>query len=365
LDYELYGRFLNAKTVEEDVNKLKYPQSGELFVFPPSEEYPFPKGLTSWGVKRNHLSTLYGLWDGLMSRFPDHVTRETLGKDASGAYDIRAYTITSNNNKSVNSGNKQLKILYMSCIHGDEVNCAEEDYLYFKDLLENHETGNNRVLWDNVLFKIIPICNPWGYENLSRVNSNGVNLNRNFSGNWKYVAQSTSNNYSGESAMSEVETQILSSFIKNNSDAFFCFNRHGTEKFTDSGIIGYLASWWGVDAHVYRGMANRVNTAVKSAFDWVTTDNPVNKTRSIFDIQVTSTYAQRFTGTLDSHWTLVYGKHGALIELGFQGNSVGADYPNASGSDVMAICVKILSDTLVYPVVFNNAILRSDSRYEI
>ena len=109
-------------------------------------------------------------------------------------------------------------------------------------------------------------------------------------------------------------------------------------------------------------MANKVNTAVKSAFPWVTNDQPVNKTRSIFDIQNASTHASRFTGTLDTHWSYVYGLHGALIELGFQGNAVGDNYPNATPSDFMSICIKILNDTITYPVLFNNTILRSDDR---
>lgn len=358
LNPDVYGR------VESQLDMYKFPHERELFILPPTEEYPFPDGLKSGPFGTGYLDSMYSKWDELVSTYPNYVHLETLGKDASNTYDIKSYTISSNSDIATNDNGLHLKMLYISCIHGVEQNCAYEDYWFFDNLLKNHDVGINRMLWDNVTFKIIPIANPWAFENRSRVNANGVNLNRNFTGNWKYISQSEDSlNYSGEEPMSEVETQILSQFLAANSDAFFCFNRHGTEPFTDTGYVGYLRSWWDIDVSVYRAMANKLNTDIKNRYAWVLGDVPENANRTVFNIEKTNSL-KYWHGTLDNHWALEYGLHGALVEVGTNG-ILGSAYPNGTAEDLMAICIKVLAETISYPVLFNNAILRSNYRYNL
>jgi len=87
--------------------------------------------------------------------------------------------------------------------------------------------------------KIIPIVNPWGYNQNPKVyaNSRGVNINRNFDidGRWNafpvYSANPDDSNYNewnvkGEYPFSEAETQNIRQWIYNNVGAEFWIDCH-------------------------------------------------------------------------------------------------------------------------------------------
>ncbi len=68
-------------------------------------------------------------------------------------------------------------------------------------------------------FVLVPVQNPWGFDNFTRQNANGVDLNRNFETFWKElpmpqdVAIPWDYNYKGPRAASEPETQIIQGLI--------------------------------------------------------------------------------------------------------------------------------------------------------
>jgi len=96
------------------------------------------------------------------------------------------------------------EIQWIGAHHGDETISSEVCYYMIEYLLENYGTDdqvtwlvNEREIW------ILPMFNPDGFENGSRYNGNGTDLNRN------YLCPCGCN--SG-SSMSEPETQALQSF---------------------------------------------------------------------------------------------------------------------------------------------------------
>ncbi len=96
------------------------------------------------------------------------------------------------------------EIQWIGCHHGDETISVEVCYYMAKYLLENYGT-DPQVTWlvDEREIWIIPMFNPDGYENGSRYNGNGVDLNRN------YLSPDGSN---ASTAFSEPETQALRAF---------------------------------------------------------------------------------------------------------------------------------------------------------
>lgn len=89
-------------------------------------------------------------------------------------------------------------VLFIGVFHGDE---PDGEYLIKRYLQEYSETSNH------LLF--IPCLNPDGKAIESRVNSNGVDLNRNFpTQNWE-MSKTKDSYYGGEKPASEVETQFL------------------------------------------------------------------------------------------------------------------------------------------------------------
>ena len=92
------------------------------------------------------------------------------------------------------------KVLVIGCMHGDE---PQGEYLISEYLKNNADT---KLL-------LIPCLNPDGVKAQTRVNSNGVDLNRNFpTKNWELTERN--NFYGGNEPASEIETQFLISVIE-------------------------------------------------------------------------------------------------------------------------------------------------------
>lgn len=91
-------------------------------------------------------------------------------------------------------------VLVIGCMHGDEPQGA---YLIQEYLKSNTET--------KLLF--IPCLNPDGVKSNTRVNANGVDLNRNFpTKNWELTEKN--NFYGGQEPASEIETKFLINVIE-------------------------------------------------------------------------------------------------------------------------------------------------------
>ncbi len=91
------------------------------------------------------------------------------------------------------------KVLVIGCMHGDE---PQGEYL-INEYLKDHS---------NTKISFIPCLNPDGVKAQTRVNSNGVDLNRNFpTKNWELTEKN--NFYGGNEPASEIETRFLISVI--------------------------------------------------------------------------------------------------------------------------------------------------------
>lgn len=92
------------------------------------------------------------------------------------------------------------KVLVIGCMHGDE---PQGEYLINEYLEDNSDTK----------ISFIPCLNPDGVKAQTRVNSNGVDINRNFpTKNWELTEKN--NFYGGNEPASEIETQFLISVIE-------------------------------------------------------------------------------------------------------------------------------------------------------
>ncbi len=106
------------------------------------------------------------------------------------------------------------RILFLSGIHGDEYSSISITYLWMLSMLKHPESTQQHWLF-------LPLANPdglFGRKPATRMNANGVDLNRNFpSPDWEQLAQAywkhyyhqNKRRYPGESPASEPETQWM------------------------------------------------------------------------------------------------------------------------------------------------------------
>ena len=179
------------------------------------------------GVNLNTItvSNIYQLWDNLIAEYPYYLSSVNLGLDESGEYQLRKIVVKrrkGNDDPSYPddypwlSAKPKRNVIITANIHGpgsggDTKMQAYIVYYFIKWLLDNKDS-NNDAQWFllNYSFVIVPIANPWGFDNNSRYNSRDVDLNRNFDADW------VSGQNKGTSAASEKETQYIQNVISNN-----------------------------------------------------------------------------------------------------------------------------------------------------
>lgn len=100
------------------------------------------------------------------------------------------------------------KVLMTAGVHGDEPTAVLGLYNLIKSMME-HTDSVAAILRDSLSVSIMPLINPWGYDNYKRNNAHGVNINRNFSWKWSDWADSDK----GTAPYSEYETQAVMDWI--------------------------------------------------------------------------------------------------------------------------------------------------------
>lgn len=201
------------------------------------------------------------------------VTKKNLGKDQSGLYDVWCYDFI--------PYNAAKKILLSSGMHTYELPASFGLARWVKEYMES-DAEVFEYLRQNVQLSIIPIVNPWGFNQNPKKygNVNGVNPNRNFddwSNVWddfpEYSPDPTAPNYNewnvkGDSPFSEAETQIICRWLKNNTEADFYIDCHtglnnSAQQFGD---IWYIYVSGNVNGSKLSNAATALTTHIQSTY---------------------------------------------------------------------------------------------------
>lgn len=106
----------------------------------------------------------------------------------------------------------QLDTLFIGVFHGDETISGELMHR-FMDTLKSGQFAGDPINFNQQPILIVPVLNPDGLAAKTRVNANGVDLNRNYpTPEWQENSQGTKY-YSGKSAGSEPETRLVMDLI--------------------------------------------------------------------------------------------------------------------------------------------------------
>jgi len=182
--------FVNALRVAGPSAVVEPPEP-EPFPYPFPSHYPLVEEIYSW-------------FEGLEAEYPELIRSAVIGQSVNGI-DILAYQIAADGDSPLAN---RPALLVDGGMHGDEIEGVQL-LLYTTWRLLRGYGEDPAVSWllHNRVFYFVPVLNPDGYGRGGRLNSNGVDLNRNWDANWQ-----PGGTRHGESANSEPETLALSAY---------------------------------------------------------------------------------------------------------------------------------------------------------
>lgn len=188
---------------------------------------------------------LYVLYDKLIEQYPYQIEKLDLGVCSDNAHHLYEYDIIPQTYAWVDEKVKisSPTVLIISGQHGYEKASAFGLYYFTRDLLENCEK-NDALGWikANATIKIIPVCNPYGFDRSEYLNANGVNLNRNYdTEGFSAEVELGSDQYGGKEPFDQPETLMVKGFIQNNKDAvlFIDFHTYGFDAVESAWYINW------------------------------------------------------------------------------------------------------------------------------
>ncbi|UXR29346.1 M14 family metallopeptidase [Staphylococcus simulans] len=209
----------------------------------------------------------YTYYDKFVTDFPDYVSKKLEGTDSSGK-EIYSYRFKpeqadyTQNSNAIERPYRKPKLFLVSSTHGNERVIIWALYNFMKQICNNwkNDEALEFMRW-NVEFIVIPIINPTGYTNATRINGNGVDLNRNFPSDWANgTSDSTQTTYRGPSALSEKEAVICDNILKNEKPDFVVdYHNFHTPPKTNyfNWIIGYNDKVNEIASHTLSSMARK------------------------------------------------------------------------------------------------------------
>ncbi|HDR7979687.1 TPA: DUF2817 domain-containing protein [Bacillus cereus] len=233
LSYEPY--YVNIKGVK--VSNISEQTPLKIERYKPSEipygwyESPVVDGYEAIDHYSDNISIndIYDVYDGLVAKHPEYITKTVLGNDSAGTHPIHKYEFKPVEVSSSRFSKKLPKLVITSGVHGEEKSSVVGLRNFINDMVNNWvDNPLLEFIRYNVHLVIVPIVNPYGFTKKTRKNGNGVDINRNCSYRWETSDSSDPTNarYKGPSPFSESESQYLRDIIKDNPDAIAYYDYH-------------------------------------------------------------------------------------------------------------------------------------------
>ena len=127
-------------------------------------------------------------------------------------------------------------VLIDACIHGFEKNSFFAWYAFLKDMLTRSDSVQLDAVARNVEIHFGPVSNPYGFDNNSYYNANGVNLNRNFdTTDWESITSGTDQSGYADNPQpfDQPESVAISNWISSYPKAMMMFTSHTNGRVTN------------------------------------------------------------------------------------------------------------------------------------
>ena len=167
------------------------------------------------------------LFTNLSNTSNGYVKKKNLGNSVNGKplYEITLNAHRTDSRESI--PHSKPKIVIIGSLHGNEKTPAFSIYNLVNLLTHHwHENKMLEFLRFNVDLKIIPLTNPDGFDSETRMNANGIDLNRDFPADWVNITSGSSTN--GDAPLSQPESQIIYNWLSNHQDAVLGIDYHNS-----------------------------------------------------------------------------------------------------------------------------------------
>lgn len=244
--------------------------------------YFIPENLTDEYTKNNLTSEdLLEIYDEMLgTKSDDYTVKKTLlGKDQSNTYEIFKYIFEPKHYSR--------SILISAGMHGNEIVPIFTILSLMQKIVNSpDENGLYKYLRENVRIILVPIYNPWGFNQNPRVypNSRLVNPNRNFGikeewENFDVPAYGDSSNIyqgKGTAPFSEKETQIMRDVLVEYKDEIdFWFDCHSSEGWN----YDYYVQCNMDDKYMYKAISN----AIENIESYLTNELKIKNIKGLFN----------------------------------------------------------------------------------
>lgn len=293
-DYEEVFKFSNELTF---LNKVKDDQSNN-FVFDisvPSDIFRFTETLPDYtGLQTVTHQSINSLFDTLVDN--DYVTKETLLQDAY-SNDVFLYRFTPKKSE-IDKGEKRLKIFINCGLHGFEKVSSPAVFEMLKDMITKSDSVPfYDFLRNNVDFLIIPVANPSGWDDFTRTNRNGVDLNRQFPWNWKRITDTTSSTYSGTAPLTENEAINVHNILVDEKPDFAIdfHNFHLGSNIRASGgeyFAYFFSNGDSINQNIAQQLYSKMSREFRKDYPYVVQDDFIGKAVSSVPAGMFQDYAQ-------------------------------------------------------------------------
>lgn len=272
------------------------------------------------------INDVYDFFNKLVSEFPFYVNRVDRGVDALGNH-IYEYAFTPPPKRVQGvaiSYSLPTKITIMAGIHGSERAAIINLMIFCYNLCHNpNGLENYSKIRSSMQLIVVPAINPSGVNSRNRVNSNGVDLNRNFPTEW-----SNADGSKGDSPLSELESRIALDIFNAHPDSLCNLSLHG------HGLEKQLF-WMGSHKEWTLRLSNKVLNEVLAFYhDQMPFDT---------DKSLTLNYLSNNTaGTLDRHLQIGLNKSSILLEFSGVNELLGNNI----------VCSRVLGEVMLKKTIF-------------
>ena len=248
----------------------------------------------------------YALYDDLVTRFPEYVSRTFLGNEDTGL-PLYRYDFKPNIPGDDTVETKFPKVIIVSGEHYERV-ASWTLFASMREMCENWQNDAHiETLRWNAHFIVIPMVNPYGNIQGTRKNSNGVDILRNFPVDWYAYQDPTASNYGGPKPLSEPEAQYVYDVINENKDALYLvdFHNFSTSETTNNSLFLWVTAYSKYGVNVGKTLVGKMSRK------WM-------KERNIFPNGSTEMlgYADHLTGGTPAALLESFGGRGAVFEVG-------------------------------------------------